>query len=205
MTPSDYYYTRFRVDLASFWRSLDDLGSVSRVRQHLTQSRFASQAASHFSVVDLVARSNRGLPDHLAQVPRERNIDFLCALLYTILIDQVMYSHHAADYPTFQALTTYPKMDRTIGFSRTLTMANPFELLEEDVLSSRGLNRMGVETRFTDWATFIASDLRAFFAQHQVGQTEWHAVRSSMLTDHNVTWGVPGRVLAAALATDSNA
>lgn len=204
MTPSQYYYHHFRKDLASFWQSLDNCGSVSRVRQRLP-SHIASQAAAHFSVVDLVARPNRGLPDHLANVPREHHVDFLCALLYTILIDQVMYSHHAADYPAFQALTGYPKMDRTVGFSRTLMMANPFELIEEDVLSSRDLDRTVVATRFDTWVSFIASDLKGFVTQHWIGNTEWQAVRQSMLADPSVTWRGPGRALAAALTDEESA
>lgn len=205
MTPSEYYYGHFREDMASFWHSLNELGSVSRVRQRLTPSRFAHQAAEHFSVVDLVARPNRALPDHLASVPQERRIDFLCALLYTILIDQVIYSHHHADYPAFRALTMYPKMDRTVGLSRTLMMANPFELFEDDVLSSRGLNREDVVVRFAVWASFISSDLRAFFSGHPIGAINWPTVRGAILADPSATWGRAGQILTAALNTDESA
>jgi hypothetical protein len=204
MSPSEYYYEHFREDMASFWRSLDEHGSVSRVRQRLTPSRFAHQAAEHFSVVDLVARPNHALPDHLASVPHERRIDFLCALLYTILIDQVIYSHHHADYSAFRALTMYPKMDRTVGFSRTLMMANSFELLEDDVLFSRGLNRELVEKRFAVWASFISFDLYAFFSSHKIGAINWPAVRRSILADPSVTWGRSGQALAATLNNDES-
>jgi hypothetical protein len=204
MTPSEYYCGHFREDFDSFWRSLDEHGSVSRIRQRLTPSRFAQQAAEHFSVVDLVARPSRALPDHLALVPHERRVEFLFALLYMILVDQVVYSHFHADYPDFRALTMYPKMDRTVGFSRTLMMANPFELLEDDVLSSRGMNRADVEVRFAVWAIFISSDLRDFFSIQQIGAINWPAVRGAMLADPSVTWGGAGQALATALIADKN-
>ena len=125
MSPTTYYYGPFREHFAAFWKSLDTQGSVSRVRNRVTLSRFAEQAGEHFSVVDLVAQPDRGLQDHLKDVPVPEQLDFLCAVLYTVLIDQVMYTHRRADYLAFRAQTLYPKMDRTVGYSRTLMMANP--------------------------------------------------------------------------------
>lgn len=205
MEPSAYYYGPFRDHLALFWRSLNERGSVSRVRLRLTPSRFAAQSATHFSVVDLVARPYQGLPDHLVSVPPKMHLDFLCALLYTILIDQVMYSHRHGDYPEFQAMTKYPKMDRTVGYSRTLMMANPYEIFQNDILTSRGLRHEEVTERFGIWAQFIARDLRAFFTQHQVGTTTWPGVQAAMLQDPGATWGIAGATLANALASDQNA
>jgi hypothetical protein len=205
MEPSAYYYGPFRDHLASFWRSLNERGSVSRVRLRLTPTRFAAQSATHFSVVDLVARPDHGLPDHLVSVPSEMHLDFLCALLYTILIDQVMYSHRHGDYPEFQAMTLYPKMDRTVGYSRTLMMANPYEVFENNILTNRGLRPEEVTERFSVWAEFIASDLCAFFTQHQVGTTTWTDVKAAMLQDPGATWGIAGAILANALASDHNA
>lgn len=205
MEPSAYYYGPFRDHLASFWRSLDERGSVSRVRMRLTPSRFAAQSTAHFSVVDLVARPDRSLPNHLAKLPSDLHIDFLCALLYTILIDQTMYSHRLGDYPVFQAIARCPKMDRTVGFSRTLMMANPYELLEDDILDSRGFQREEVVARFSGWASFIIIDLRAFFTHNQVGTTTWLDVRAALRSDPSATCGTVGAVLANALALDGNA
>ena len=202
MEPSTYYYGPFRSHWDGFWRSLQAKGSVSRVRMKLTPSRFADQAARHFSVVDLVARPSKGLPDHLVDVPATDVTDFLCGVAYTVLIDQVMYSHRRLDYEAFESLTQYPKMDRTVGFARTLMMANPFEALGEDVLHSRGLPPAEVWTRFNDWASFIVLDLRDFFSRHRIGSTSWPDVRAAMLHDSGATWGHPGRALVAALTAD---
>ena len=205
MEPSAYYYGSFREHLAVFWQSLEERGSVSRVRMRLTPSRFAAQSATHFSVVDLVAHPTRKLPDHLVNVPVEVHVDFLCALVYTILIDQVMYAHRQMDYPEFHSITQYPKMDRTVGFSRTLMMANPYELFGEEVLSSRNLQRREVDAIFAKWAPFIVEDLCRFFALHKVGTTTWPEVKRAMLHDPSVTWGTSGAALAKALTEDPSA
>ena len=203
MEPSAYYYGPFRSHWAGFWRSLQDKGSVSRVRTRLTPNAFDHQAARHFSVVDLVARPQQRLPDHLERVPAPDVIDFLCAVAYTVLIDQVMYTHRRMDYTSFDALTQYPKMDRTVGYSRTMMMATPLEALGDDVLSSRGLTLAQGQTRFVEWAPFIAADLRKFFTEHRVGFTTWPDVRTDMLHDSGVTSGPAGRALAAVLVDDA--
>ena len=203
MSPSTYYYGPFREHFAAFWKSLNTQGSVSRVRNRVTLSRFAEQAGEHFSVVDLVAQPSRGLQDHLNDVPVPEQLDFLCAVFYTVLIDQVMYTHRRVDYPAFRALTQYPKMDRTVGYSRTLMMANPYELFEEDVLRSRSFTQGEIDERFSSWAKFIVEDLRCFFASQAIGSSTWDEVREAMLHDPSCTWGSLGIKLANTLRSDS--
>jgi len=197
--PSDYYYGPFQNHFASFWKSLGANGSVSRVRCGKTLSRFAYQGERHFSVVDLVANPKRGFPDHLTEIPKDMQSHFLCALYYTILIDQVMYSHHRSDYFAFQALTEYPKMDRTVGYARTLMMANPSELFSQEILASRAIPEADLLDLFQGWAVFISSDLSDFFGRQQIGATTWSTVRESMLHDSSVTFNRFGSVLADAL------
>lgn len=199
MRPSQYYYGQFRKHFAAFWRSLDAHGSVSRVRQCAHPTRFSEQGAEHFSVVDLVVRPGQGFKDHLAEVPHSDQSDFLCALFYTVLIDQVMYAHRQSDYSVFRALTRYPKMDRTVGYARTLTMANPYELFEDDVVFSRGIQRDDLFARFPVWAEFIVEDLSSFFEQHNVGTSDWPQIREAILCDPSCTWGPLGMLLTQAL------
>ena len=181
MSPSNYYYGSFSEHFAGFWKSLDTQGSVSRVRNRVTPSRFAEQADEHFSVVDLVAQPGRGFQDHLKDVPVPEQLDFLCAVFYTVLIDQVMYTHKRADYPAFRALTRYPKMDRTVGYARTLMMANPYEIFEEDVIQSQGFSRTELCEHFSSWAKFIVEDLRRFFATQAIDTCTWGGVREAIL------------------------
>jgi hypothetical protein len=212
MDPSYYYYGAFRTDFNAFWQSLEVAGSSSRARAHQRQNFWGHRLASaisgtlnadggYFSVGDLVA-SDRGLPDHFANIPREHHPNFLCALFYTVLIDQAMYTHCRADYAVFRALTQYPKVDRTVGWAGALTMANPYEILGDDVLVSRGLSIGNVRVTFERWAQFIVADLRNFFAKHTVGATTWPTVREAMLSDGDCTWGQLGSYLQARLIED---
>lgn len=171
----------------------------------LTPAWVADQHEQHFSVVDLVARPAERLPDHLRALPGEARVDFLCALLYTTLIDQVMYAHRRVNYEGFRSLTLSPKMDRTVGYARTLMMANPFELLGDEILESRGLNREDVQTRFAEWAEFLVRDMRGFFTKHQIGSTTWPQVRSAILADPGATLGSAGLLLAQVLEEDRRA
>lgn len=203
MNPAHYYYGPFREHFAAFWQSLETQGSVSRVRAQLNPSQFSTQADQHFSVVDLVVRPSQGLKDHLTGIAASDQTDFLCALFYTVLIDQVMYAHRQPDYSAFRALTQYPKMDRTAGYSRALMMANPYELFEDDVARSRNIPQEGIRQRFTAWVDFVVQDLRSFFERHQIGTSTWADVRDAMLCDPSCTWGSLGMSLADALRFDA--
>jgi hypothetical protein len=183
MTPSEYYYGPFRDHFDQFWRSLDTNRSVSRVRSRYNPSRFSQQSDLHFSTFDLVANPANGFRDHLADIPKSSYIDFICALFSLILIDQVMYSHRKPDYAAFQALTRYPKADRTVGYARRLMMANPYELFSDEILQSRGIEPTEIDWHFSVWAAFIVQDMKSFFTTHSVGGSTWDVVKTAMLSD----------------------
>jgi hypothetical protein len=159
----------------------------------------------YFSVGDLMVRPDQDLPDHLSEVPVDDWPDFLCAVFYTVLVDQIIYTHFRMDYLAFQALTSYPKFDRTVGWARAMVMANPYEVFSDDILSSRGLAFESVQERFQDWAGFIVRDLRTFFREHDVGTTRWEDVHHEMLADPDCTRGPLGAALEHALVKDSGA
>lgn len=216
MDPVEYYHGKFRDQFGAFWRSLELKGSCSRARAHQRQDfwghRLGSSISStlnadggYFSVGDLLALPDQELPDHLAGVPKEDQVDFLCALFYTVLIDQVMYTHRRADYRAFRGLTQYPKMDRTIGWARTMMMANPYEVFGNEVLHRRGLGAKDVRERFEPWARFIVTDLRKFFSERAVDTTTWALVRDAMLSDHDCTCSVHGSILHRCLLEDGSA
>lgn len=213
MGTAEYYQNKFRDHFKTFWLSLNTRGSCSHSRAHQRRDFWGNRIGSaltqvlneegeYFSVGDLLAHPDKGLPDHLLDIQKEDHIDFLCALFYTILIDQVMYSHHKEDYIAFKQLTLYPKMDRTIGYARTMMMANPYEVFGEDVLNSRRLNAGIVCERFWSWANFIVKDLRDFFDHNTVGTTTWSEVREVMLADSHCTWGIYGSVFRKKLIED---
>lgn len=216
MDPASYYYSSFRNQFGAFWRSLERGGSCSRARAHQRQDfwghRLGSPISSvlnaeggYFSIGDLIAAPDNGLPDHLTDIPKEDQINFLCALFYTVLIDQIMFTHQRADYAAFRQATQYPKMDRTIEWARTMMMASPYEVFRNEVLVPRGLGEQNIRESFGLWAVFIVADLRRFFGQHLVGTTSWPAVRDAMLSDQDCTGGTYGSILRQCLLEDRTA
>lgn len=210
MTPAEYYYGRFPNDFRSFWLSLEKKGSCSRARAHQRQTFWGEHLKStlqdvfparegRFSVADLFVAPQSGLPDHLIDINAADYIDFIFSIFYTVLIDQVVYSHCQVDYPVFRDLTAYPKMDRTVGWARTLMMANPYEVFCSEVLEPRGIRSEEVFARFRDWAPFIVSDLRNVFSEHFIGSSNWAHIRQAMLSDPDCSLSPYGVALRSAL------
>jgi hypothetical protein len=206
LNPSDYYRSQYRGHFQLFWNSLEEKGSCSRARAHQQENFWGHRLRSDlslplkinggcFSVGDLFLSPQYRLPDHLVDIPKTDHINFLCSLFYNILIDQVMFTHHQQDYWRFRLGTYYPKMDETIGWARTLMMANPYEIFGEQVLSPRGIDPSVLLERFIPWAAFIAQDLHKYIDANTIGTTNWKAIRESMLTDYDCIRGELGAIL----------
>ncbi|MCM2288807.1 MAG: hypothetical protein NDI67_07245 [Sulfuritalea sp.] len=206
MDPARYYDEAFPKHFKAFWHSLELKGSCSRMRAHQHQNFWGLRMGSpisnalqaeggHFSVRDLYAQPDQDFPDHLAHVSPQEQVDFLCALFYIVLIDQAMYTHCGAEYYAFRALTHYPKMDGTVGWSGTMMMANPYDVFHSELLESRRLAAMDVLKRFEAWAKFIAADIRRLVREHKLGATTWEYIRGAMLHDYDCTVGRFGAVL----------
>ena len=76
MDPAEYYYNKFRDHFSIFWLSLDTKVSCSRLKAHQRQNfwgercispiaRSVNEEGEFFSIGDLLARPDQGLPDHL--------------------------------------------------------------------------------------------------------------------------------------------
>jgi len=188
MEPSEYYYNRFKDDFRIFWKSLDINGSCSRIRAHIRQEfwgddvhstvgTFYDNKADYFSCGDFINKPSNTLPDHLADIPEEDWPDFLIAMFYMILFDQAMYTHCKEDYVSFQKLTGHPKMDGTIGWYRSLMMANPYEIFSDEVLRTRELNIENLIPKFTKWAEFIVINIRKYFECNHFDTYDWKCIR----------------------------
>lgn len=59
--------------------------------------------------VTIQPRSISGRNPVIRAWPDDRRALFACGLFLTVLADQVCYTHFRASYPTFRALTRYPK------------------------------------------------------------------------------------------------
>ena len=91
-------------------------------------------------------------------------------------------------------------MDRTVGFAGTLKMANPYEILADDVLESRGKNRNDGSRSLRRLGAVHRSGHQLFLHDADVRSTTWAGVRHSILEDPGATWRKASETLATALA-----
>ena len=164
MNPKEYYYNRFR-------RQFEEWVKKSQVHDHPHEG------------VYIPIQNLR--PENLAHIPKEEYMLFHCALACTVLIDQVMYAHFKIDYPAFQQITQYPKIEAGI----TGINVNPW------LITHSGIGLTTLE-RFIE---FFVADLKEFFTKNQFEQATWDAVKLAMLSDKDVISGSRGEIFKKAL------
>ena len=131
MTPKDYYYNDFQKDILKFWASLDRKGSLSRRRGSLLRigvNTLAPQSDEYFSAWDFCIERRI---DHLKDISNKNF--FMFHVAYTILIDQVMFTHFKEAYPKFRELTMYPEMEGSAGWAGSISHSNPFAIFNDDL------------------------------------------------------------------------
>lgn len=186
MTPKEYYYTHFQTDFARFFSSLKRKGSLSRRRGSLLRigvNTMAPQSDEYFSVYDFCIERRI---DHLRDISSKNY--FMFSVAYTILIDQLMYTHFKESYPMFRELTLYPKMDGSAGWAGSISHANPFAIFNDDFIRSRDLDLELIQREFDDFARFILEDLKTFFDEYgeQIGNINWAQVKTVMQKDRDI-------------------
>ncbi len=161
MEPKEYYYSRFRGQFAEFM-----------TRAKMTHNH--PDEETYIPIQDL-------RQENLTHIPREDYMLFHCALAGTILINQVMYTYFKEDYPSFQAMTLYPKIEYGISNMN----ARPWDITHSGI----GLTTL---ERFFD---FFVQDLKEFFQQHKFQHATWEAVKSAMSNDSDVVSGSRGEIM----------
>lgn len=200
---ANYYSQRFPEHLRLFSKSLDDKGSCSRSRCHQREDFWGLRMGSFlsadmaeyglcFSVADLWIEAGQ-FPNHLADIPPDDLPNFLCALFYLIFIDQVMYAHHWQAYPRFNIMMPCPKMDITIGWSRPMMMANPYEVFSNRVLDPREIRFSQMAECFKRWADFAVKDMMALLERRAIHLT-WDDLKASILNDRDCAYSRFGDV-----------
>lgn len=164
MNTKEYYYSRFRHQFEEWVRK-------SNAHEH-------PREGVYISIQDL----NR---ENLSHVPQADYMLFHCALACTVLIDQVMYTHFKEDYPKFQQITRYPKIEYGISSINI----NPWSITHSGI----GL------TTLERFIGFFISDLKDFFQQSEFKQATWEAVRSAMLGDKDMIDGSRGEIIKRTL------
>ena len=186
MTPKQYYYTHFQTDFARFFISLNRKGSLSRRRGSLLRigvNTMAPQSDEYFSVYDFCIERRIY---HLKEISNK--FYFMFSIAYTILIDQLMYTHFKECYPKFRELTLYPKMDGSAGWAGSISHANPFTIFNDDLMRTRNLDFRILEEEFESYVTFILEDLETFFNEYgeQIGNIHWAEVKTVMQKDRDI-------------------
>jgi hypothetical protein len=186
MTPNEYYYTYFQNDFLKFWSSLNRKGSLSRRRGSLLRigvDTLACQSEEFFSAWDFCIERR---VDHLQDISHKNY--FMFSVSYTILIDQLMYTHFQEAYPKFRELTHYPKMDGSAGWAGSISHANPFIIFNDDLIRTRNLDFRTLEEEFESYAKFILEDLETFFDTYgeQIGTINWAQVKTVMKKDRDI-------------------
>jgi len=181
MTPKNYYYNYFREDFLKFWIKAPN------------RPNYVS-GEPLFKFAGLVKRDNF---EPLEDISRENLVCFLSALGCTILIDQAIHAHFKEDYPKFQEMTLYPKME--VGWMN----ANPWMVFHQNVRLPRGLYKGEIIEKFTEFANFFTQDVKEFFTTNNFKQAKWEAVREAMLNDSDVSSGEFGEIFIKELKNDS--
>ncbi|MFZ2205940.1 MAG: hypothetical protein WA061_03135 [Microgenomates group bacterium] len=160
MDPKEYYYNRFRGQFEEWLKK--------------------SHAHKHFSQETFIPLHDLN-PTCLSHVPKTELGLFYCALGCTILIDQIIYTHFKSDYPKFQQLTQYPKIE----YGTTNTIVNPWQI------TRRGTGT----TTLTRFLQFFVSDLKEFYRVYPFKTANWETVKSAMLGDAGCMFGKEGIIL----------
>lgn len=164
MNPKEYYYSRFRSQFEGWTKK-------SKAHEHPGEGIY-------IPIQEL--RS-----ENLSHIPKEDYMLFHCALACTVLIDQVMYTYFKEDYPKFQQMTRYPKIEYGI----TNINVNPWAITHSGI----GLTTL---ERFID---FFVADLKDFFQKNKFGRVTWGAIKSAMLSDKDAVSGPRGEILKKVL------
>ncbi len=115
--------------------------------------------------------------EKLSHVPEEDIPLFFCSLGWSVLIDQVMYTYFKDDYPKFQSLTLYPKIE--VGITNTnMSPGRVFRgYLTKDILN------------------FFLMDLKEFFKKNKFKEASWESVTKVMSEDKDINENIRNEIL----------
>lgn len=116
-------------------------------------------------------------PEKLSHIPKEDIPFFFCSLGWSVLIDQVMYTYFKKDYPKFQSMTLYPKIEMGI----TGINERPDYVFK------------GFLTK--DIIKFFLLDLKQFFKENKFEEANWESITKVMLEDKDVNIYIKEEIL----------
>ncbi len=220
MHPDRYFHGDFVWHYAAFEQSLDAHGTLSRMDAHVRENFWGRPLGSpigplmacegrHFSRGDLYPTGDGSGPDHLASIPRGAQPDFVCALFYVVLFDQVVFTHFSELRRTLMHTLGAPKLDFSIGWAGPIVMANPYSILEMFSPEQRGIPAQVMDACFERWARYIPGAMVDFMLlRGMIGEDAYAEecrritpldVVQAMMEDRDCTVGRYGAVFERSL------
>lgn len=160
--PKNYYYNQFRKDLLVF------LQEYSLVHRH----------GEDTSIPICNKLSDNNLLEKI-----ENKTYFLSALVYTVLIDQAIYSYFINDYEKFKKITMYPKFE--VGATTSIN-ATPWSIFQY-------IKKVNI-SKFEDFTKFFINDLKEFFTKNCIGNITWEELEKYLAEDEDIFNNTYGKI-----------
>jgi len=153
LKPEDYYYDQFPLHMAELIKNSKTVHEHGRTELSIPIDNFRIDKIKH--------------------IPVQEKTFFICSIIYTFLIDQVIYTHFKTDYGKFHSMTMYPKLELGI----TGVNLNPWILTKYF-----GVNEM----QFGIFTNFFIQDVKDFFIKNNFQEATWKDVKNAMLQDNDM-------------------
>lgn len=147
-----YYRNKFRQDINKFIESVPD------------KSKYHDDPEKR-QVVTIQFERLASASGHLNFLGKEDKEFFGIALFFTILADNVCFTHYKAHYSSFQKLTLYPKFigDCPGGCNYHHHPVNVFEAMNKGL---SGDNRLSFRKKFSESIEVMKDEITDFFREH---------------------------------------
>lgn len=167
MNIEDYYTNKFPIHLKEWLKS-------SNAHPHGDEGVYISSGY---------------LTENISHIPKEQLDHFYITIAFTILLDQLVYSYFKKDYPYFQKLTQYPKIEYGI----TNMNVRPWDIVN------------GVNTKlFIDFSNFFIKEFKDFFTKYTFEEATWEKIVKIMISDKDITKGRYGSAFIITLKKTEN-
>ncbi len=153
-----YYLTKFRQDINQFFSTIPD------------QSKFHEDNQNKQTLSIQYERLTREF-DHMNFLSADDKVNFGVALFFTVLVDEVCYTHFHSNYETFRRLTLYPKfIGNCLSWCHYhLHPRDIFNAMNQTQIKSQdntSFNRLDFYDKFNEAIPIMKTEILNFFKQY---------------------------------------
>jgi hypothetical protein len=192
--PEGYYPRRFLNDFETFWQALEKSGSISPGRV---------EGGAEFAAEDFAVRQDG--TDLLEKVHKARRVPFMYGMLFSVLLDQLLYTHFGAMYGTWKVslfqqdhrlgLFQHPKLSWDRGDGERAEMERPWLLFSSANLKSRDWKETDVVAAFRPFASSMVNLWGGLIERGALPGVTWAAISQAMQQDAHVSASPFGRII----------